>query len=633
MAEGPSTTLDDCLKLLRGERDEQKLAGLLLVTKFFQSDDHAMVLKAYEAVGSRFLDRLLMTGVGKRPLKGKGEDQAAYLRLSVTVLAALCRIPQIASSVDMISKIPLVLEALSDLLDQEICEEIYELLSLIASASEDGFTKLYESGVVKVLASNICILPDGSKSMEMAIQLVQQILGKVPAEQLLTQNKVEISKLLPTIAKQFAVLHTSLKFDALHVLGTILSFKDADVKHSFSRSSQREVWPVYVLTGILDILQNRVVCAEKLRALSLADAMMSIFGEAWLLDYNHQHHDLKRFSVDKCLLLVLETTRVEVAVHLNELAFLKYESGSSSSAEPIHTKQANLALLFSLLEKIIKLICHSSENQGSRVEEKTLLRMIEGLNETTGLVFDFLQDAWDHGERKGDDLLAAVRIIGRYLAEAPSACQDRMRELLGYILSVEGGEEPSPLSTIQFMLPMLCQWTMDIDGCNALASFGGHQRVAEFLARTITHDRRKQDTGEDDGIVLLGCDTLMNILLNREKIRHHVDASHFALLLRPLVLWAECEADRSMMMMASSICSLVFDLTSEEALLDDGHIDSSLIQRLSLLFSSSLQVKVDDVNNLQDLGEIVSSGYRRWSDRFPKLKGLVEDISTGRASV
>lgn len=57
-----SPSLDDCLKLLKGERDEQRLAGLLLVTKFCKGDDVASLRKVYEAVGIQFLDRLLRTG-------------------------------------------------------------------------------------------------------------------------------------------------------------------------------------------------------------------------------------------------------------------------------------------------------------------------------------------------------------------------------------------------------------------------------------------------------------------------------------------------------------------------------------------------------------------------------------------
>lgn len=42
-----------------------------------------------------------------------GENRDVYLRLSVTVLAAFCRVPEIASSVDMVSRVPLILEIMS----------------------------------------------------------------------------------------------------------------------------------------------------------------------------------------------------------------------------------------------------------------------------------------------------------------------------------------------------------------------------------------------------------------------------------------------------------------------------------------------------------------------------------------
>lgn len=47
---------------------------------------------------------------------GKGsisENREVYLQLSVTVLAAFCRVPEIAASSEMVLKIPLVLEVLS----------------------------------------------------------------------------------------------------------------------------------------------------------------------------------------------------------------------------------------------------------------------------------------------------------------------------------------------------------------------------------------------------------------------------------------------------------------------------------------------------------------------------------------
>jgi hypothetical protein len=65
------------------------------------------------------------------------------------------------------------------------------------------------------------------------------------------------------------------------------------------------------------------------------------------------------------VLLVLEFARVEVAVLLNELAFSKYESSESSQIDgAISQKQRNLAILFSLIERIIKMISDASGGEG-----------------------------------------------------------------------------------------------------------------------------------------------------------------------------------------------------------------------------------------------------------------------------
>ena len=44
-----------------------------------------------------------------------------------------------------------------------ISEEIYEALLLVATASEDGFTRLQEYGVIRAMSSNISTVPDGIK--------------------------------------------------------------------------------------------------------------------------------------------------------------------------------------------------------------------------------------------------------------------------------------------------------------------------------------------------------------------------------------------------------------------------------------------------------------------------------------
>lgn len=74
------------------------------------------------------------------------------------------------------------------------------------------------------------------------------------------------------------------------------------------------------------------------------------------------------FLLFRCVLLVLESARVEVDVILNELGYLKYEApkDSLSTAENILVKQRNLGVTFSLLEKVIKFVSSFAEAEGTK---------------------------------------------------------------------------------------------------------------------------------------------------------------------------------------------------------------------------------------------------------------------------
>ncbi|KAM3711340.1 hypothetical protein ACJW31_01G101300 [Castanea mollissima] len=597
-----SPSLEDCLKLLKGERDEQRLAGLLLVTKFCKGDDLSSLHRVYDAVGLHFLDRLLRTGMGKGSSSesgsgSKADNRDAYLQLSVTVLAAFCRVPEIASSRDMSLKIPLILEIMSNQSGSSVLEECYEFLYLVSTASEDGIVTLYESGGMKVLASQVSTFPDDSHLMEIAVKLMLLILSKVPLDNVTNDYLSELSVIVVTMARPFAMLQNALKFEVLHLLSTILSSKYLAPLHDALREMPNGNWSNHMRNGIAAILHSRVAPAERLEALMLAEAMVSILGEQWLIGQINLPDKEDPIPVDRFLLLVLEQSRVEVAVLLNELAYLKYEASksSSSTAQTILSKQRHVAIAFSLMEKIIKLISNASENEGDLIDESTFTNVIRALNETISVVLEYLQDAKEHGQRKGNDLLASVRIIG------------------------------SPFYSICFLLPMLCQITMKIEGCKALASSGGHKAVMECLIKLIGPNNYMV---ENSSCVFLACDTIMNLLLKREQARLSLDESTFVHLLKALAYWTEGTEDSSILMMASSICALIFDFTSEEALLNHPSFDTSSLNSLSRLIARSLalyeQDMCDDAKEEADLHEIVTSGYSRWAHRFPHIRAAVE---------
>ncbi|KAI3467982.1 hypothetical protein Pfo_024645 [Paulownia fortunei] len=628
----PSPSLEDLMKLLRGKTDSQRLAALLLVTKFCDKNDQHTILNVYHALGSTFLHRLLLTGMGKGGGGGDNANREAYLRLSVTVLATFARVSQVAATDEMVSKVPLILEVMSKESGSSLSEECYEFLFLVTTAHEDGVMTFYESGGMNVLASQMPTLPDGSHVMELAMKLVQLIISKLPAENVYVDHPLELSKMVAAIAKQFALLHNALKFEALHLLSTILSSNYSGALHAVLQSMMCGDWSISIRVGIMDVLQNRVAPAEKLQALVLAECVISIVGEEWLIGPTTLPDAHSSFPADRCMLLVLETSRVEIAVILNELAYLKYEASknSRSNAEIFPVKLRNLGVAYSLVERIIKLISKFGENEESNststISESTFTKIISGLNETIGVVLDYLQDAKDHGERQGDDLLASVRIVGSYLAEAPCACKEKVKELLGYMLSVEGEDESSPFYSITFLLPMLCQTTMSNDGCEIFASTGAFGAVVGCLISLINSSSSRI---EDGSTIFLACDTILNFLLKREQVRFSLDNPSSVKLLQALSRWTEEAIDPFVIMMASSICSLILDSTSEEALLRHPDFNTNNLIALSQLMKRSLiscgqDQMSDDTNSEADLHQIVTSGYSSWADRFPHIKEVVE---------
>ncbi|GLT85280.1 hypothetical protein SLE2022_034730 [Rubroshorea leprosula] len=625
-----SASLEDCLKLLKGQRDEARLAGLLLVTKLCKSDDLDSLMTVYDAVGPSFLERLLKTGLSKGVDNSGGEDSRdGFLQLSVTVLAAFCRVPQIAASEDMVSRIPMILEVMSKESILSVREECYEFLYLVSAGSQNGVTTLYQSGGTKVLASDMSSFPDGSHSMELAMKVVQVMLSKLSLSFIEVDCLSELAIIVSVIARQFAVLHNAMKFEALHLLSAIFSSEYLACLHNALHLLPNENWSDHMRAGVVAMLHNRIAPAEKFEALILAESMVSIMGEAWLIGQINLPNVKDPIPPDRCLLLVLESSRVEVAVLLNDLAYTKYEASSSSTtAETIISKQRNLIIAFSLVENIIKLISNIGGTEGHPIDDgSTFTKVINGLNETVTVILEYLQDAKEHGQKKGNDLLASVRIVGSYLAETPIACKEKVRELLGYMLSIEGEEESSPFYSICFLLPMLCQITMQVEGCRVLASSGGYKAVVDCLIKLIGQNKHGVEV-EDEGSIFLACDTILNFLLKREQFQFPEDESTFYNLLKALVLWTGDTNDPSVTMMASSICTLILDFTSEDALLNHPNFDSNCLISLSRLVAGSLaswgQDMSNDVKAEMDLLEIITAGYSRWAHRFPQIRDAVE---------
>ncbi|CAJ2662888.1 unnamed protein product [Trifolium pratense] len=435
-------------------------------------------------VGSRFLHQLLATAT-----ISSNNNREAYLTLSVTILATLCCVPDIASSEDMNSNIPLMLEVISmssSSIPSPVLEECCEFLYLVLTASEKGIMKFYEFSGIKILALRLRALQgneDDPRLVDMCIKLLRLIIRRISLDKIQKDYLFELSIIVVALARQFAILHNSLKFEALHILNSVICSIDLS---QLVKTLQDSSWSDDIRVGIVAILQNRVAAAERLQVLILAESMVSIFGEDWLI--------------------VGQVSNTDDMSPQDTLA----------NIEAYSLKQRNVAVAYSLVEKIIRLISNVGENGVNLFDKGTLTKLILQLNETIAVVLEYLEDAKEHGQRKGDGLLASVPIIGSYLAEAPLACNEKVRDLLGYMLSIEGADEQMPFQSVCFLLPMLCQITMKVEGCKALASCeGGLKAVLDCLRKLIGS---KLCMVEDDSCVFLACDTIMNLLLNKDKL-------------------------------------------------------------------------------------------------------------------
>jgi hypothetical protein len=102
--------------------------------------------------------------------------------------------------------------------------------------------------------------------MEVAIKILQLLVSKLDCGSMTIERFLELSLVIAAVARQFAVLHNALKFEALHLLSAVFSSEYSELLHEPLRSMPDNNWADYMRTGVVAILQNRVgklvVCLE-----------------------------------------------------------------------------------------------------------------------------------------------------------------------------------------------------------------------------------------------------------------------------------------------------------------------------------------------------------------------------------
>ncbi|KAF8071112.1 hypothetical protein HT031_001194 [Scenedesmus sp. PABB004] len=106
-----------CLELLRSDVDEKKFVGLLLVTKLLPAGRDGGVAEVLDAVGWAFVQRLLLPlssaahqAASPAPDDARLQQQHLSAVLGLSILAAACRLPEVARGDEVLSLTPLLLK-------------------------------------------------------------------------------------------------------------------------------------------------------------------------------------------------------------------------------------------------------------------------------------------------------------------------------------------------------------------------------------------------------------------------------------------------------------------------------------------------------------------------------------------
>jgi hypothetical protein len=666
-------SLEECLALLRGRSDEQRLVGLLLATKFVSSGDLTAVEAVFDAVGWAFIGRLFKTGGG-----GEGGALGPYATLALSLVSAFVRVPRLAAATEAIERVPLFLgvlrggDAYSG--DGGPVQDALECLLAIASASEEGLRVELESGGVAAVCQSLSRCVGEEERFLLAVRLLGTLLtGGYRAPGVLGKGELAV----PVLARGFAFRTDMLVFECLGCLLGLLS--DPGVQAAGLGDG---VWKDHVRAGVGNLLKSRNVKAEhRLGALKLAHLMVEAGGGDWMLGARGAPEDGEKREEGvreagkqgDFFLLLLNTVRVEVAVQLNEVARAMFpqEKGKQVGPKTMVTSAAEGAVssCYALLEAGVNVLAEAAsadtaavkrardEVSGSRLSADTAQKAFGAASEATAVVLDFLEQAKEHGRQSDDTVLASVRVLGRFLAEAPEAHREKVGPLLGFLLGVKASDRSAANSDtsltgpnvggVWYLLPALGEMTEDAGGCRMVIKAKAHKAVVDFVRDAIIKSSGQPSRREiistvdmelegaesatpssTDGMIARALDVLLNVLDQQAAGGAKVHFSDVRSLLPALQTWTAASINDPLRL-ALSATVIANVLLTDEMGLGDSSLDLEGLLDLVVRFldeSFASQRRGGKVFD-RELWELTLAAGAELLEKFPSFESRVRDAS------
>eukprot|EP00850_Spirogloea_muscicola_P009353 SM000052S17745 [mRNA] locus=s52:384860:389836:- [translate_table: standard] len=550
----------------------------------------------------------------------------------------------------MVERIPVFLEVLRSEQGDLQKKEALDYLLALGVSSREGLQALLSANTLAVAAG--VISTDNASAAPWftpLLHLLVLVLSEGYSEGVGSDNVESLATTVTVLGSEFGARQDELKFGTLTCLLVLLKSADSSAIKSKLRSTDDKNWLRSVRTGIGQILHSRVAPEHRQAALRLANEVVDISDEGWLLGPMTKPKERTTYLPERFFLLIVETLTVEIPILLQELVHGMQTSGQTVHQDKLLQLQLKVSDYFLLLEHIIEATATAaaaSDPPQEQMEEKqgvvsqiALRKAVASLGDIIAVVLEFLEKAkaslcgqQEKKWSKDDSVLAAVRLVGHFLAEVPEAHQKRVLRLFGFMLTVKATDEDTPLLAVRFLLPALLHITSDGEGCKALVKKHGHKRVvalATTLARVAPGGGLVGGAGDEEPL-MAASNIVLNLLGTREDFPEPVEASDYIPLLPAMVAWRDATAAGQCtpveVGLPACVVASVLELTEEEAILRSPYMAEpgklASVAHLIVHFIMAIS-ETGSMDKDRDLWDITVTSCTECMHLFPTLREAI----------
>ena len=535
-----ATALPALLSMLSSAKsDEQKFAGLLIVTRVVDASDHTAVKQVAESVGFPFITRLLRAATAPPDC-----PPYMYHSLALSVLAAFAGVPDLAASDDLVNVTPKVVSTLTRLvssrgrlLEQPELQMVADSVSIIqavSAASQHGRHTLLVASCFDVLASIDIFIADqealastsaqpdatsdgistidpqiqeeSAKQRVGVIKMAMHTLSLFPNLARNDEHKCNTAQTctaIEAVSRIFSARDDELKFAACKLIVGLLEFThsisaDGSILHQSLKSHR--TWSQSIAVGLKRLLSNRLGSKERALALGLAAAVAELLGMEWLILPGGKDGEWDQ----SLFMLLVHMVCIEGRMHLED-----------RTLEQVHEAGRLVTGCFVLIEEIIQFVSESAgddeptTNKKPAISSDNYTKFRQPLLDSVLAIVHLFAALYESCETKPEAyqiyindpiVVGGVRVIGAWLAEEATMSMEEFTTILPFLFKlVETDADDSTL--LNFLLPGLCHLTTDDTSRSVLLAHGIVPLLAPRLLQSV------EVSGPKDAV----CSVLVNI--------------------------------------------------------------------------------------------------------------------------